>query len=73
MNSDQPLSPLSDSEKFLFAGHIATAIGFLLISVGTSLRLLETGKLPGGFPFNSQLPSNDSRGRDENYARNYFS
>lgn len=73
MKSSANLKSLPGSEKILFAGHLATAVGFLLISIGTSLRLLESGKLLGGFPFTPHSNSPELRGRDENNVRNYFS
>lgn len=74
MSSRLEFATLNTSQKFLLAGHLTTALGFLFISIGTTIRLLEMGDLPIGQPF--PLPNaggNGDRPSNANTARNYFS
>ena len=67
-NNDKQLK-LSTAEKWLFVGHVASSIGLLLISIGTSLRLAEEGKLPTATSGIGQ--SNNDQPRSK--AHDYFS
>lgn len=73
MTSKKEGSALSASQKFLLAGHLTTALGFLFISVGTTLRLLENGELPVGQPFTPQSEKTQGVDRTHGNARAYFS
>lgn len=68
INNDKQLK-LSTAEKWLFVGHVASSLGLLLISIGTSLRLAEEGKLPTSVNGIGQSNSDQPRSR----ANDYFS
>jgi hypothetical protein len=68
INNDKQLK-LSTAEKWLFLGHVCSSLGLLLISIGTSLRLAEEGKLPTAMNSIGQNNTDQLRPR----ATDYFS
>jgi hypothetical protein len=69
-------SSMSTPERWLFAGNLATAVGLLCISIGTTLRLVSEGNLPSGRPiFTPPIgdPKNEPPKDGANIAKNYFS
>ena len=76
MGKDFSFRELSTADKWIFFGNMASALGFLLISVGTTYRLASQGNLPSGRPVSGPAatePGGQPKDVAQSKARDYFS
>lgn len=64
----------STSDRWLFLGHILTAVGGMAIAIGTTIRLANEGKMSERPYFDNPLVFNKPTQGDDrkNYGRSYF-
>lgn len=65
---------MTPADRWIFVGNLITAVGFMAISVGTTLRLVTSGNLPSGRPVvGPNTADTSTTARDGNRAREHFS
>ncbi|MAX67667.1 MAG: hypothetical protein CME66_12085 [Halobacteriovoraceae bacterium] len=63
---------LSNADKFLMAGNLASIVGVALVSVGSLLRMIQKEELPDTTVFNSQVSTASSEVRNLYSGRRSF-